>query len=47
MRRWLRRLWIILNTPPIDVIAPPDFELRRKQLENAATSQDRWSRRIY
>ncbi len=46
MRRWLRRLWIMLNTPPIDVIAPPDFALRRSMLEVAATAQDKAERRL-
>ena len=41
MRRWLRRFWIWINTPPIEVIAPSDFAVRRQHLEALATSQDR------
>lgn len=46
MRRWMRRVWIWLNTPPIDVIAPPDYALRRVMLETAATAQDKRERRM-
>lgn len=41
MKRWLRRFWIWLNTAPIELIAPADFDLRRSMLDAAATAQDK------
>lgn len=28
--RWLRRGWIMFNTPPIDVIAPLDYPIEKE-----------------